>query len=638
MKRIILVLFAILYSFGIMGSKGEKKYPVSSINDELKEGANAVIREYDMKFRIFSKKKTIEYRKFAITILNENGSDLSELYVKYDLDTKINYLKGNLFDNQGNLIKKLKKSDIEDRSYVSNVSIYEDTRLQIAKLEHKYYPFTVEFEYEVAHDASYFYPPWLPLTSEKVSLEKASYRVIVPEGITIRYLEKNITNEVVVNNDNGQNTYLWKINTIKPIKREAFGTSVRNLIPSIKVTLTNFQMAGYEGDISSWQSFGSFFHELNNGRDDLPEATKNKIIELTKDETNQKEKIRKVYTYLQENTRYVSIQLGIGGLQPFKASFVDEKGYGDCKALTNYTKSMLDVIGIKSHYTLVNSGPSAARVNREFPNDYFNHVFLCVPNNQDTVWLECTSQTNPFGYLGKFTSDRDVLLITEKGGKLVHTPKYNFDNNNKLTTAVVEIDEEGTAIAETSRIFKVISIENDGMYFYLNDSYEEQKKWLYKTLDISGLTIQDFTFSSSGDFIPQITNTLKITVPKYASVNGKRMFLAPNLFSQNSYIPAKNEDRKTEILLRYGSSTKDEITYKLPEGYYPEFRPETITLESAFGSYHSEVIFEEGKVTFKRELIIKSGTYPSSSFGEFRDFLKSVAKNDKAKIVMVNAT
>jgi len=84
-------------------------------------------------------------------------------------------------------------------------------------------------------------------------------------------------------------------------------------------------------------------------------------------------------------------------------------------------KAMLKAVDIPAYPALVTAGEQWLTIKEDFTTPYFNHVILKVMLDEP-MWLECTSNISPAGYLGSFTEDRPVLLITEKGGILDRTP------------------------------------------------------------------------------------------------------------------------------------------------------------------------------------------------------------------------
>ena len=131
------------------------------------------------------------------------------------------------------------------------------------------------------------------------------------------------------------------------------------------------------------------------------------------------------------------------------------------QALVNYTQALLKAVNIDSYYCVVEaSHDHKISLQNDFANMEGNHIILCLPFKNDTTWADCTSQTIPFGYLGDFTDDRNVLACTPEGGKLMHTPKYNYKNNLESRKAEFAINEAGELSGTMKTIFKGIDYED----------------------------------------------------------------------------------------------------------------------------------------------------------------------------------
>ncbi len=630
---LIFILSQILY-FNVNG-KSDKKYICENISEELMENANAVIRNDEMVLTIVSVNEINADVKFAVTILNNNARDYGQYKIYYDNDTKICNFKGSLYDAEGNLVKKLKGSEIKDESAFGSYALFSDNRMKVASLSHNKYPYTVEFEYTKIKKNVYNYPSWSFQSGEKRSVENSYLKVIVPEDLDIRYKEYNLANKVKRSIIDNNVVYEWQETNLPAFESEPYSPPLEELIPWIAFAPYRIEYNNYKGDYSTWKSLGDWQNYLNRDRDELSADTRQIIKELVADTRSDIEKVRRIYEYLQSKTRYVSIQLGIGGNQPFPATVVDEYGYGDCKALSNYAMALLKAAGVNSYYSIISAGDNANEVDKDFPSDQFNHVILCVPMETDTIWLECTSQTNPFGYLGKFTGNRYALVVTNEGGKLIKTAGYYLKDNTQIRTANVTLKSNGNGEAEVITKYKGIQYENDDLNFIINLSYEDQKKWLYSKLDLPSFEIVDFSFSQDKGPMPEATEKTHLALKNYSSVSGKRLFFQPNLLNVLKYIPRTVDDRKTDVVKLYAFYDVDTIKIKIPARFKVEYLPGEANITSRFGSYHSSVEIADDIITYIRSLEMEKGRFPPSSYEELREFYKKIAKSDNLKVVLV---
>jgi hypothetical protein len=300
--------------------------------------------------------------------------------------------------------------------------------------------------------------------------------------------------------------------------------------------------------------------------------------------------------------------------------------------------TMLKELGIKSHYVLIRAGKNEYTLSEDFPSSQFNHAIVAVPNGKDTLWLECTSQTNPFGYQGTFTGDRKAFMITDDGGQIVNTIHYPTEKNTAKRMADVYLELNGNARATVKTTYSGIKYEFDHLDFALNDQYDNQKKWVLRNTEIPSFDLTKFSFINNKEKIPSAEVSLDLVLNRFASVSGKRLFLTPNLMNRLAYLPEKLDERRTDIIFKWGYVNSDIITYHIPENIYPEFLPEPVKINSVFGEYEASFEVNQGNIIYTRKLKVNNGTFPANSYKQFSDFYKSINKADNIKVVFLSKT
>lgn len=609
-------------------------YNFLSIADSLKENANAVVRLNQIDIRIASQRNMIVSTKRIITVLNEKGLDAIDAVESYDKRTTIQNIEATVYDAAGNEIKKIKRKDFRDQSAVSGGTLFSDNRYLYLDYTPIQYPFTIVFDSEIETSTTAFIPEWYPLNSYFVSVEKSILNVKYPDNLGFKKMEFNFSNFNIEKTVDTSTNLFYTATNILAQKQEDYSPVVSTIFPKLMMGLELFHLEGVDGNAKTWKDFGQWYSDkILLGTTDLPDETKMKVKALVGDEKDPIKKAKLIYNFVQQKVRYISIQVGIGGWKPMLASDVDRLGYGDCKALTNYTKALLDVVNVPSYYTILYGDTKKLNIQSEFVSMQGNHVILSIPNGDNYTWLECTSQDDPFGYQGIFTDDREVLVIKPEGGEIVRTKLYE-DNGN------TQISKGSYALAANGDFSGEITIVSGGSQYSQKASVENlqppEKEAHYKDYwgHINNLKINKMSFSNDKDKI-NLTEKLVIEAVKYGSLTSNKLIFAVNAFNKTNAYVKRIRNRKNSLEIQRGFFDEDDINVIFPTGFSFEYLPANYELSSKFGTYKTEIIkIDSSNVVYKRTLFIKKGLYSNKEYDEYRLFIEQISKNDNAKIIL----
>jgi hypothetical protein len=295
-------------------------YIAATIPDSLKEDANSVVR-YSLEDDNFTGPgRAEEHFHKIVTVLNEKGNDEAEMVLPYNKKySVVNSFEMRVYSADGTLIKKYHKSDMYDRLAVDNETLVTDDRMLAIRHTIASYPTTIEYIFDLDVRSLMDLGSWAYQDYEQ-SVQNSYYHISISSDAGFRYINKNSNIVPQKSTVDKIDRYSWKVTNLKAYKHEE-GSKGWRVLPKVCFAASAFEFYGVPGDISTWQNYGKWQQKLNVDICTLSPERSAEIKKMTADIKTDKEKAKFLYEYMQQNMRYVSIQLGIGGLKPFPGNF-----------------------------------------------------------------------------------------------------------------------------------------------------------------------------------------------------------------------------------------------------------------------------------------------------------------------------
>jgi len=611
---------------------------------------DAVLLYSDQAIIVQSVDKIKTHVRLVYKILRPSGRDYGMAAVSFNPHRKITGLRGWCIPVQG------KDYEVKDKEAVDValpkiagselISDVKEKRLQIPAPDPGS---VVGYEYEEDEQPMVLQDVWM--FQREIPGRELHYSLQLPSGW--EYKASWINSAEIKPTPGGNNHWEWVMNDVKGIRKEAEMPPMEGVAGQMIVSFFPPGGASRNG-FTGWLEMGNWYSNLTNGRRDASPEITQQVAALTASARTPLDKMKALAQFVQNDIRYVAIELGIGGWQPHAASEVFVHRYGDCKDKATLLSSMLSQVGIESFYVVINS--ERGYVTPEVPANVggFNHVVLAIrlpanvsdlslvatiqhPRLGTLLYFDPTNELTPFGEIGGYLQANYGLLVTSEGGELVELPRQPSAMNSIHRSGKLTLDPLGTLKGEISE-----TRVGDRAW---------AERWRLRTVTKSAdqiKPIEDLLAGSLSLFnITQasVTNLNRTDQPfgfhyafearGYAKNAGGLLLVRPRVLGvKTSGLLETKEPRTFPIEFEGPSRDTDTFEIVIPAGYVVDDIPPSVDADYSFASYHAKTEVNGNLIHYSRTLEVKELSVPVARADDLKKFYRIIASDERNTVVL----
>ena len=613
------------------------------------EKTDAVLMYYEEILNVQSNGKIKSIERRAYKILRPGGRERGTIYASYDAETRITGIHGWCIPAQGKDYEVKDKDVLETALFgVSNGELATDLRTKILKIPAADIGNIVGYEIEHEDRPYILQDEWGFQDEDPV--REARYTLQLPAGW--EYKASFLNYPGVKEVSTGSNQWQWVVSNVEAIRPEGDMPPWRAVAGQMILSFFppgGGQTKGFE----NWNDMAVWEAGLVRGRRDSSPEIKQKVAALTASETSTARKMAVLGKFVQDDIRYVAIELGIGGWQPHAANDIFSHHFGDCKDKATLMSTMLKEAGIDSYYVVVNTRRGAVNANTPAVN-WFNHVILAIKLPDGTsdpsltatlqhktlgrlLIFDPTDEMTPFGYLRGALQANFGLLVTDSGGELIELPKLAASMSGTRRTAKLTLTTTGALTGDVTEIrmgdpaayqrYALRSAATD------KDKVKPIESVLAESLPNYRLTHATVTNVTHND--QPFGYDYSLVVDNYAKTAGNLLLVRPRVLgSRSSALLETKEPRKFPVEFTGPSLDSDTFEIALPAGYEVSDLPPPVDVDYEFASYHSKTEASGNMLKYTRRLEVKQLTVPVTQAETLKKFYRIIASDERNTAVL----
>jgi hypothetical protein len=584
----------------------------------------------------------------AYKILRPNGRHHGTLSVPSSLQTKVKSLHGWCIPAQGKDYE-VKDKDAIERSDSGGGGLISDVKYKILYIPAPDPGNIVGYEYEVEEQPIFLQDIWYFQGTDPV--RESHFSLQLPPGW--EYKASWLNHPEVKPTQSGSNSWQWTVDDVKEIKRELLMPPMRGVEGQMIVSFFTSSGIPALNANADWNAMGKWYSSLIGERVDASAEIKQQVAALTASKITPLQKMQAIAEFVQQDIRYVAIELGIGGIQPHSAADVFSHHYGDCKDKATLVRSMLREIGVESYHVVINA--ERGSVTGDMPaHDGFNHVITAIklpdgltdpsliatmqhPKLGRILFFDPTNELIPFGQIGGYLQDNYGLLVTPDGGELIELPQQPSGMNSIQRTAKLTLDTTGTLKGEVKevRLGERASSERRRLRTVTKDT--DRIKTIEELLASS---LSSFHITHASLINPQQTDQpfgfdYSFESENYAKHAGNLLLVRPRVIGNKGlgFLETK-EPRKFPVEFEGPARDTDTFEITIPAGYAVDDLPPPVDADYSFASYHAKTVVNGNVVDYSRTFEVRELSVAVDKAEDLRKFYRTIASDERNTVVL----
>jgi transglutaminase-like putative cysteine protease len=440
---------------------------------------------------------------------------------------------------------------------------------------------------------------------------RSEYVLLTPKSRTFYFNEPRVPGlKRTVEERGDQRIFHFVALDVAPVKQEP-------LQPPWTEVLGHVNVSTYK----TWDEMGRWYWGLVKDQFVPDDEVRRRAEDLTRGLTEPRSKVRAIYDYVVQKTRYVALEFGIHGYKPYRCAQIFARGFGDCKDKATLIVTMLGSLGIKATPVVVRTGNKGDIETSPASLAPFDHMIAYVPSLD--LYLDGTAENT--GSLELPAMDRAALALQINEGKavLVHLPDPPAAASVSANKVDASLASDGAAQIDWRTDVSGVEASEWRVRFHAQATRKQRVQQLLAAI-LPGSEVTSVEANNLEDVEQRVTMHVRGKVPQFARTEGDALSipLGRKEHMVRDYAPLV--ERRLDVRFYAQWTQEDDWTVRLPPGAKLQRTPSASTASSPFGSYALEVEGSGVQLHVKTSVTLSKTRIGASEYPAFRAWCEQV--------------